>query len=84
MASGHNNCETAVSPETSTQEDQSTATRKARHTPGLSVCGLPQLLFGRHLFGFAFLAHELQFALSRFDLGGHFLLHARCRLFEFR
>jgi diguanylate cyclase (GGDEF)-like protein len=41
-------------------------------------------LLGRHLFGFAFLAHQLQFALGGFDLGRHFLLHARCRFFQLR
>src|ERR1035438_10166035 len=45
---------------------------------------LPPILLGSHLFRFAFLAHELQFALGRFNLGRNFLLHASCRFFQFR
>jgi hypothetical protein len=37
-----------------------------------------------HLFGFAFLAHELQFALGSFDLCRDFLLNAGCRFFQLR
>jgi hypothetical protein len=43
----------------------------------------PKVLFGCHLFGFAFLAHHLQFTLGRFDLCRNFLLNAGCRFFEF-
>jgi hypothetical protein len=41
-------------------------------------------LLGGHLFGFAFLAHQLQFALGGFDLGRDFLLHAGRRFFQLR
>ena len=44
----------------------------------------PQVLFGGHLLGFAFLAHKLQFAFRRFDLRSDFLLHTRRCFFEFR
>ena len=39
-------------------------------------------LLGCHLFGFAFLAHEFQFALGGFDLCRNLLLNASCRFFE--
>ena len=41
-----------------------------------------EALLCRHLFGFAFLAHELQFALGRFDFGMDFLLDAGCRFLK--
>ncbi len=41
-------------------------------------------LFGCHLFRFAFLTHQFQFALGGFDLRRHFLLYTRCRFFQFR
>jgi hypothetical protein len=41
-------------------------------------------LLRRHLLGFAFLAHKLQFALGRFDLCGYLLLHADRRFFQLR
>ena len=41
-------------------------------------------LLGGHLFGFAFLAHEFQFALGGFDLGRDFLLYPGCRFLQLR
>jgi hypothetical protein len=44
--------------------------------------GLPEL-FGSHLFGFAFLAHEFEFAFGGFDLCVDFLLDAGRCFFQF-
>jgi hypothetical protein len=60
--------------------------------PGLAVGFAPKarlperpVLFGRgHLFGFAFLAHQLQFALGFFVGLSYFLLYALGRFFELR
>ena len=41
-------------------------------------------LLGCHFFGFAFLPHQLQFALRRFDLRRDFLLDASRRFFQLR
>jgi hypothetical protein len=42
------------------------------------------LFAGGHFFGFAFLAHLLQFAFGFFPGGLHFLLDFGCRFFQFR
>jgi len=41
-------------------------------------------LFGGHLLSFALLAHQLQLALSSFDLGRNFLLHPGGRFLQLR
>ena len=40
-------------------------------------------LLGGHFFGFAFLPHQLQFALGFLEGGRYFLLHAGSGFFEF-
>jgi len=59
---------------------------KARGEPAEGGCPTAggRCLLGGHLLGFAFLAHELQFALCGFDLGRDFLLHTGCRFFQLR
>lgn len=67
-------------------------TKKARHQAGLflafasqaRVPGRRALLGRRHFFGFAFLAHEFQFALGFLVRGLHLLLDPLRRLFELR
>ncbi len=58
--------------------------RKARLAPGPLEFWMVDALFRSHLFGFAFLAHQFQLALRRFDLRVHFLLYASRSLFELR
>ena len=56
----------------------------SRSPSGLGNRFVRSSLLGCHLFGFAFLAHDFQFALGGFDLGRHFLLNAGCRFLKLR
>ena len=62
-----------------------TETRKTKAAIARGLCGLTDdaELLGGHFFGFAFLPHELQFALGFLEGGRDFLLHAGSGFFEF-
>ncbi len=60
----------------------SQASQRPRDGPRSGVCPCGQHLLGCQFLGFAFLAHQLQFALRLFVCRGHFLLHAGSRFFE--
>jgi hypothetical protein len=62
-----------------------TPANKTKTAIARGLCGLTDdaELLGCHLFGFAFLPHQLQLALGFLEGGRYFLLHAGSGFFEF-
>ena len=65
-------------------DHNSQASQQPRDGAARRVCLDGKYLLGCQFLGFAFLAHQLQFALRLFVCRGHFLLHAGSRFFELR